>query len=65
MVGVGMVRSCCAGRGRAAVVRDRRKRDDHIGVGGLAVSNISVTIVRQDPLELDLRVGVVDARGTR
>jgi hypothetical protein len=32
--------------------------------GDLAVSNTSVTIARQDPLELDLRVDVVDARGS-
>jgi len=32
--------------------------------GGLAVSNTSVTTARQDPPELDLRVDVVDARGS-
>lgn len=32
--------------------------------GGLTVSAASVTIVREDPIELDLRVGVVDARGS-
>lgn len=32
--------------------------------GGLTVSDAPVTVVRQDPLELELRVGVIDARGS-